>query len=468
MQFQNLSQKQQLKIFPQQLQLLHLFHLNSIELEQHIKQELEENPMLEKASEFEAQDEAPGDTDEWGDPYSNADDVPDYKLETRQSYKDRKLPERTLEVSSDFRKEATNQLNLLPLSEADKALGEFLIYCLSESGLFESTAEELAEDYSLRNTKWLDVSEVERVIGIIQQLDPPGIGAFSVKECLLIQLKRMDKKCPIVKAAIRMLEDHYNDLKDRNFTKIHEALEADEDSFKAILTLIGSLKFKPVAVNEDAPPQLDTIIPDFLLIENEDGLDVSLARESSPFLGISSAWRTKVNQIDKGKNRREAQYLKNKLNSAEWFISAIRQRESTMLRVMRAILRHQYEYFMTGDKSVIRPMILKDIADVVGVNISTVSRITCNKYIQTIFGNILLKDLFNEGLMDQDGEKISVKKIHEVLEKVIEEEDKHSPLSDQQLVQLLSEHGFKIARRTVAKYRKELKIPTAQYRSLLA
>lgn len=207
-------------------------------------------------------------------------------------------------------------------------------------------------------------------------------------------------------------------------------------------------------------------MPDFILREENDRLEVSLVRERSSHLHISNSWKSMVNAVEKGKNKGEAQYLKNKLNAAEWFVSAIKQRESTMLGVMKAILKLQYDYFATGDESLIKPMILKNVAERVGVDISTVSRITCNKYVQTPFGNILLKNLFNEGLENAAGELVSVRKIQETLEEVIQQEDKRSPYSDQQLVLVLARKGLKIARRTVAKYREELKIPTAQLRSL--
>jgi RNA polymerase sigma-54 factor len=277
----------------------------------------------------------------------------------------------------------------------------------------------------------------------------------------------MNTKQPDVKLGIKLLEDHYDDLKQRNFEKLYDALGIDDEDLRITLEMIGALKMKPMAGCENSSNQQETVMPDYIMREENDRLEVFLVRERSAHLHISNNWKSMVNAVEKGKsNKGEAQYLKNKLNAAEWFVSAIKQRESTMLGVMKTILALQHDYFATGDESLIKPMILKNVAERVGVDISTVSRITCNKYVQTPFGNILLKTLFNEGLENAAGELVSVRKIQETLEEVIEQEDKRTPYSDQQLVLVLARKGLKIARRTVAKYREELKIPTAQLRSL--
>lgn len=467
--YQNLAQKQQLKIHPQQLQMLHLFHLNTMELEQRIVQEIEENPMIEEKNDQENSAEAPDETqpqeyqdwDEFG-----YDDTPDYKLENSQFYQQTDLPNKPLVEIADFRSELLNQYNLLNVQEHDKLLGAFIINNLTDAGFLELSTETLAEDFSLKNSKWFDPSVFETQIHIIQQLDPVGVAARSIQECLLIQLRRMNTKQPDVKLAIRLLENYYDDLKQRNFEKLYDALDIDDEDLRITLELIGGLKMKPMAGCENSSNQQETVMPDYILREENDRLEASLVRERSSHLHISNSWKSMVNAVEKGKNKGEAQYLKNKLNAAEWFVSAIKQRESTMLGVMKTILKLQYDYFATGDESLIKPMILKNVAERVGVDISTVSRITCNKYVQTPFGNILLKTLFNEGMENAAGELVSVRKIQETLEEVIQQEDKRSPYSDQQLVLVLARKGLKIARRTVAKYREELKIPTAQLRSL--
>jgi len=465
---QNLVQKQQLKIHPLQLQMLNLFHLNTIELEQRIQQELEENPIIEEKKEEVEPAEAADDPNEYKDWDEYAyDDIPDYKVENTQFYQQADLPNKPLVEITDFRKEVVSQFNLLQQTEEEKHLGEFIINSLSDEGFLENSYEAIADDYSLKFSKWIDASEVERIVKIIQGLEPIGVGTASIRECLLIQLHRMNVKQPDVKMAIALLENHYDEMKQRSFNKICTALNMDEDDLKIVLELIASLKLKPVAGSESTPTQFDTIIPDFIVTEEEDELVIALTKERSPHLSINASWKARVRDMDKEKRSKgESQYLKNKLSAAEWFVSAIKQRESTMLGVMRTIVKLQEDYFKTGDESLLKPMILKNVADRVGVDISTVSRITCNKYVQTPFGNVLLKNLFNEGLENQAGELVSVKKIQEVLEEVIEQEDKSSPYSDQQLALVLARKGLKIARRTVAKYREELKIPTAQLRSL--
>lgn len=467
--YQHITQKQQLKIHPQQLQMLHLFHLNTMELEQRIQQEIEENPMIEENKDQEnasdlnddAQAQEYQDWEEYG-----YDDTPDYKVENGQFYQQNDLPNKPIVEIADFRSDLLNQFSLLTIKEKDSELGAFLISCLTDEGFLEVSSETLAEDYSLKHSKWIDDAMIETQVRIIQQLDPAGVGARSIQECLLIQLRRMNTKRPDVKLAITLLENYYEDLKQRNFEKLYDTLQIDDEDLKITLEMLAALKMKPMTGIESTPSQQETVMPDFILHEDNGELEVSLVKERSSHLHISTSWKSMVKSVEKGRNKGEAQYLKNKLNAAEWFVSAIKQREGTMLNVMKTIFKIQKEYFLTGDESLIKPMILKNIAEKVGVDISTVSRITCNKYIQTPFGNILLKNLFNEGLENAAGELVSVRKIQETLEEVIEQEDKQSPYSDQQLVLVLARKGLKIARRTVAKYREEMKIPTAQLRSL--
>jgi RNA polymerase sigma-54 factor len=467
--YQHLAQKQQLKIHPQQLQMLHLFHLNTLELDQRIQNELEENPLIEQNAEPEAQTEK-DDKDEVQD-YQDweeyaYDDYPDYHNNSQQQFSRQELlPNKSLVSTGDFRSEAVNQLNLSKLSDEDRQIGEFIINGLSDEGFLEGTAEAIADDYSLKHLKLIDPAVVQKMIDHIQTFEPIGIGASCIQECLLIQLKRMNTKRPDVKLAIRLLEDFYNELKSRNFDKVMEALEIDEEDIRITLDLLASLKLKPVPKGDSSPVQYDTIIPDFIVTQQENSLHVVLYKEKASTLKINSSWKEKVQHIEKGgADQASARYLTNKLNAAEWFVNAIKQRESTMLKVMKAIVKLQYDYFLSGDELTLKPMILKNVADMVGVDISTVSRITCNKYVQTPFGNILIKTLFNEGITNQEGVAVSVRKVQEAIQQVIMKEDKNSPYSDQQIATLLANKGLKIARRTVAKYRDELRIPAAQLR----
>lgn len=464
--YQNLTQKQQLKIHPQQLQMLHLFHLNTIELEQRIQNELEDNPLIEQNTDPELatsknDKEDIQDYQDW-DEFAY-DDSPSYHAKYSQQ---EQMPEKPIVESIDFRTEALTQLSWLQLPAEETEIAEFIIHSLNEEGFLEGNAETVADDYSMKRLKIVDVSLIDKIIKVVQSFEPVGLAATSIQDCLIIQLKRMDTKRPDVKFAIRLLEDFYQDMKARNFNRIMDTLNIDEEDIKIILDLLGSLKLKPVPKGDNTPVQYDTIIPDFIVTQEDDSLEVSLFKEKGSSLKISNAWKAKVKNMEKGQGGDQAtsKYLSNKLNAAEWFVNAIKQRESTMLKVMKAIVKVQYEYFNTGDELQIKPMILKNIADMVGVDISTVSRITCNKYVQTPSGNVLIKNLFNEGIANQEGVAVSVRKVQETIQQVIQEEDKTSPYSDQQIAELLARKGFKIARRTVAKYRDELRIPAAQMR----
>jgi len=463
--YQNLSQKQQLKIHPQQLQMLHLFHLNCIELEQRIQNELEENPLIEQTEEPEAATEKE-DKDEVQD-YQDwdefaYDDTDNFQSRVSQT---ERMPERPIVELTDFRTEALNQFQLLNLCEEDNDLGEFIINSLSDEGFLEGTPETIADDYSMKRLKITDRETVERVLAIIQSLEPVGLGTSCIQECLLVQLKRMNTKAPDVKLAIRLLEEHYTDLKARDFNKLMDVLNVDEEDIEITLHLMGTLKLKPVPKGDSVPVQYDTIVPDFIIAIEDDRIEVSLFKERAAALKISNSWKRKVKDYEHGHgDKATSKYLSNKLQAAEWFVSAIKQRESTMLRVMKAIAHIQRDYFLTGDELQIKPMILKNVSDMVGADISTVSRITCNKYVQTPSGNILIKDLFNEGITNQEGVVISVRKVQEAIQQVVHSEDKNAPLSDQQIADLLILKGFQIARRTVAKYRDELNIPVAQMR----
>jgi len=470
---QNLAQRQQLKILPQQIQLLNLFHLNTIELEHRIQQEIEENPLLEENASDEA-DEADKfnkeDVQEYSDWEEHGyDDVPDYKTEYENYFNNEKIPEKPLPETCDFREMLKQQFKLM-YNETDVELATYLIDSLNESGLLDQKLEDVADDLSFRFKKWIEVEELEVSLKKIQELDPAGIGARSIRECLLLQLGRMNTKRPDVRMAIRLLKEHFNDLGSRNMDKIMHHLHIEDDELKIILQLLSSLKMKPVTESTESFQANQQIMPDFIIALNGSELEVSLYRQRSASLHINHSWMETVKNTEENHQTDKAtkQYLRNKLNAAQWFVSAIKQRESTMLKVVRAIGKLQYEYFLEGDIKLIKPMILKNVAEMVGVDISTVSRITCNKYVSTPFGTLLLKDIFTEGIINKQGETISNRVIQTAIEEVIETEDKQKPFTDQQLVSILSQKGFSIARRTVAKYRELLQIPVAQMRALWA
>lgn len=471
---QNLSQKQQLKILPQQIQLLNLFHLNTIELEHRIQQELEENPLLEESASEDTIEsdkynkETVQDYKDW-DEYGY-DDLPDYKTEYENYFNSEKIPERPLPDMVDFREALKQQFKLICNDEKTVNIASYLIDSLNEAGMLDTDLADIADDLSFKHKKWVEVNELEEVLLQIQQLDPAGIAARSIRECLLLQLKRMNGKRPDVKMAIRLLEEHFSDLGSRNMDKIMHHLNIEDDELKIILQLLASLKMKPIAGSSESMQTNQQIMPDFIITIDGDDLEVSLYRQRSASLHINQNWMESVMSSEASVHTDKAtkQYLRNKLNAAQWFVSAIKQRESTMLKVVKAIVKLQYDYFREGDIKLIKPMILKNIAELVGVDISTVSRITCNKYVTTPFGTLLLKDLFTEGIINKKGEVISNRVIQTAIEEVIETEDKQKPYTDQQLVSILSQKGFSIARRTVAKYRELLQIPVAQMRALWA
>lgn len=470
---QRLAQKQRLKILPQQIQLLNFFHLNTLELEQRIQQEIEDNPLLEdQKNEFEPLAEkynkdAVQDYQDYEEYVY--DDIPDYKLEYNNYLHNDKVPERPIVNGSDFRKSLKEQYKLAHDDEEEIALAEYIIDSFSECGLMEQDIEDLAEDFSFKLNKWVEPEHIMNVLHKVQELDPVGIGARNIKECLLIQLKRMNSKRPDVKMAIQLLENHFTDLHNRNMDRIKSHLKIDEEELKIVLQLIATLKMKPVSEETDGIGVNQNILPDFLVTRNGDNIEVQLYRNRSESLSINSTWKQMADDTTQVTTDKMAvQYLKNKLQSAQWFIHAVQQREATMLKIMRAIVQLQFDYFTTGDINLLKPMILKNIAEMVGVDISTVSRITCNKYAETPFGLLLLKELFTEGIANENGLVISNKVIQSAIEEVIENEDKHNPYTDQQLVSILSQKGFSVARRTVAKYREQLQIPVSHVRSLWA
>ncbi len=470
---QHLGQKQRLKILPQQIQLLNFFHLNTLELEQRIAQEIEDNPLLDdQKNEFETaadkyNKDSVQDYQDWEE--YGYDDIPDYKTEYNGYLHNDKLPERPVVGGFDYRSTLKEQYKLTTDDQTEIEVAEFIIDSLNDSGLMEQDMEALAEDYSFKQNKWVEPSSIEMILEKVQQLEPVGIGARSIKECLLIQLHRLNTKRPDVKMAVRLLEEHFTDLHNRNMDKIKIHLAIDDEELKIVLRLIASLKMRPVCELQEGVNTNQNILPDFIITRNGDSIDVALYRNRSESLSINSSWKEMAENNAKVTTDKSAvQYIKNKLQSAQWFIHAVQQRESTMLKIMRAIVQMQYDYFVTGDINQLKPMILKNIAEMVGVDISTVSRITCNKYAESPFGLLLLKDLFTEGIANQTGQVISNKVIQSAIEEVIESEDKHNPYTDQQLVKILSQKGFSVARRTVAKYREQLQIPVSHVRGLWA
>ncbi len=469
---QQQSQRQQLRILPQQIQLLNLYFLNSLELQQRIKNELEENPFLDTQEEKPADEADTKLTKESSQDFESSeehmyDDRPDYKSDYQNYFDSDVAPNAAIVNVTTFKEDAIQQLHMLELSKEDQETAEYLIDILSPQGLMDRPLDEVADDMSFHFQNVITEETIKRGLAIVQSLDPIGIGAVSIQECLLIQLRAMNVKRPDVKCAINLLENHFNDLMHRQFEKLHHTLKVDDDELRVVLNLIGSLKFYPVTEISRHDPK-NTIIPDFIITNYGDTVQVTLfsSRAGSVFVN-QSLHDQLANQISQ-KDKTASQYVKSKLSSAQWFVNAVKQREDTMMRIMQCIVEMQREYFIEGDIRFLKPMVLRNVAEMSGMDISTISRITGNKYAETHFGLIYLKDLFSEGIADKKGDVISNKVIQSVIGEAIESEDKKHPYTDQQLVNLLAQKGYNIARRTVAKYREQMQVPIAQIRAVWA
>ncbi|MPR32749.1 RNA polymerase factor sigma-54 [Salmonirosea aquatica] len=481
MQRQAQVQRQTLKYSPLQIQMLNLLHLTTLELEHRIKEEMEENPVLEEGKDEETKekeevedfadkgetvgvgdDEVPAMQDyyDWDEFRDN--DIPDYKTYSNNYTPDDELYTRPMVETVSFRDELKEQIHFLKLDERQELIAEFILDSLDEDGFLRRDCDIIADDISFANSIFIDAGEVEAMLRVIQQLDPAGIAARDLRESLLIQLNRLGGNSTEWKLARQIVSDTFDELGARNYDKIMRVLEISEDQLKDALQVIVSLNPKPASGLRNDTSINDSIKPDFLMRYLPDGdIEVQLAWGNSPALRMNRVFTQMA--VEKN-DRATKQFLKNKINSAKWFIDAIKQRETTMLNTMKAIVKLQYDYFQTGNIKKLRPMILKDVAEIIDMDISTVSRVTTNKYVQTPFGIVLLKDLFTEGVAREDGTEVSNRAIQEAIREIVEAEDKRHPLNDQQITDLLAERDYVVARRTVAKYREQLSIPTSRLR----
>ena len=468
---QQQTQRQQLKILPQQIQLLNLYFLNSLELQQRIKNELEENPFLDTIEEKGPDEESKltkdsvQDFQDWEE--RGYDDIPDYKSDYQNYFDTEVAPNAAIVNETTFKEDAKHQLHMLHLNEDDTQTAEYIIDILNHQGLMDKPLDEVADDMSFHFQTVVETETIKKGLAIVQSLDPVGIGATSIQECLLIQLRTMNTKRPDVKCAINLLQNHYSDLMHRQFEKLHHVLKIDDEELRVVLNLIGSLKFYPVTEISRHDPK-NTIIPDFIITNYGETIQVNLYSSRSGSVFVNQSLHDQLASQISSKDRTASQYVKSKLSSAEWFVNAVKQREDTMLRIMKCIVQLQHEYFLEGDIRLLKPMVLRNVAEMSGMDISTISRITSNKYAETHFGLLYLKKLFSEGIADKKGDVISNKVIQSVIEDAIHAEDKKHPYTDQQLVNLLSSKGYNIARRTVAKYREQMQIPIAQIRAVWA
>lgn len=453
-----------------------------MQLEQRIKKELEENPALEEGPDdddtpIQAEDEqdderGESEQDEFTlDDYLNDEDIPDYRLQINNSSRDdEKKNEIPFTAGSSFQENLMSQFSLRVDDEKDLVLGEYIIGNLDEDGYLRREIENMVDDLAFLQNVSTTTEELDKILEIIQDLEPAGVGARDLRETLLLQLERKDKTNRAVALAIEILRDYFDEFSRRHYEKIMARLDLDDQEMKSVVDEILKLNPKPGGVYSD--PFIKTaqhIIPDFVLDQTDDGLELSLNNRNIPELKISKAYSEMLETYtrDKASNRQSRDallFVKQKLDSARWFIDAMRQRQNTLLLTMNAILEYQKEYFMEGDDTKLRPMILKDVAEMTGLDISTVSRVANSKYIQTHFGIFPLKFFFSEGMQTDTGDEVSTREIKRILMECLGNENKRKPLTDEKLTEILKEKGYQIARRTVAKYREQLNIPVARMR----
>jgi RNA polymerase sigma-54 factor len=479
---QKLQQKLLQKLSPQQIQMIKLLEVPAMQLEQRIKKELEENPALEEGpDEEDAQGEDEEDVDfeqeerdqeEFGlDDYLNDEDIPDYRLQVNNTSKDEdRRDEIPYASGSSFHDSLISQFNLRSDTEREDILGEYIIGNIDDDGYLRREVENMVDDLAFLQNITTDTDELTAVLKIIQDLEPAGVGARDLRECLLLQLERKDKSVRSVALATTVLTDYFEEFSRRHYEKIMSKLGISEEDMKSIVEEVLKLNPKPGgAVSDPYSKSAQHIIPDFILEQTDAGLDLSLNNRNIPELKISRGYSEMLESYSRdkaaGKQNRDAiMFVKQKLDSAKWFIDAIRQRQNTLLLTMNAILQYQREYFIEGDDTKLRPMILKDVAEMTGLDISTVSRVANSKYIQTHFGIYPLKFFFSEGMQTDSGDEVSTREIKRILQECLGNEDKRRPLTDEKLTEILQEKGYQIARRTVAKYREQLNIPVARMR----
>ena len=491
---QSLQQKLLQKLSPQQIQLMKLLQVPTANLEERIKEELEENPALEVGEdghddynddpkdEFDSSNEEDFDTDGSPDEYENLDlseyvndsddEVGDYKL------RDENYPEMDegkvvpIRVETTFHDILLTQLGLMKMDDRSHKIAEQIVGSIDDDGYLRRELTSIADDLAFRQNIVATEKEIEALIKNIQQFDPPGICARDLKECLVLQLKRKLTEGKEVEQAMLVLEKYFDEFTKKHYEKIQRGLGLDDVQLKAVINQIIKLNPKPGGNIGQVNKAESYIIPDFFIFNNAGMLELTLNSKNAPDLRISEGYRDMMKDYEKGtkKDKRQKEavlFIKQKIDSAKWFIDMIKQRQQTLIGTMQSIMNYQQLFFLTGDETTLKPMILKDIAEMTGLDISTVSRVANSKFVQTEFGTYRLKFFFSESLSTDSGEEVSTREVKKILSNLIEAEDKHKPLSDEQLTDMLQEKGYNIARRTVAKYREQLNLPVARLRKQL-
>lgn len=469
-----INQKQvlslQQKLSPQQIQMIKLLELPTVQLEQRIKQEIENNIVLEE-EERRTEDEEQQPQEISVDEYLREDETPSYKSRINNYSKDDKQRPVYLTEGRSLQEYLIEQLGYRNLPEREQRLAVYLVGSLDEDGYLRRDLESVADDIAFTVGIETTAAELERVLGVIHELEPAGVGARNLQECLLLQMDQLPSVTPARRLARRILTSYFDEFVKKHYEKLIARLQVSEEEFREAIAEIRHLSPKPG--NLYAEGGTDTtpyIIPDFILDYQDGHFQLSLNSYNVPEVRINRRYVEMIRDMVgpdgkvREKDRDAVQFVKSKIDSAKWFISAIKQRHDTLMRTMQTILDYQQEYFKDGDRSKLRPMILKDIADRTGLDVSTISRVVNSKYVQTQFGIILLKSLFSEAMQTESGEEVSSYEIKHILQECIDEEDKRHPLTDETLMDILNAKGYRIARRTVAKYREMLGIPVARLR----
>jgi len=479
---QHLQLKLSQKLSPQQIQLMKLIQLPTQAFEQRLKEEMIENPALEtgQEEEFESTDyDADGDEYDYDnerietediniDEYLSDDETPEYKLHTNNYSSDDEEKEIPIVAQMSFHQDLLNQLNTFMLSDTEREIAEFLVGSIDDMGYIRRSVQDLVDDMAFTQGIYTDEQTVERILQIVQELEPAGVGARDLQECLLLQLKR---KTPTdsIEMAIDIIENQFDSFTKKHYEKLLQKYGISQEYLRKAIDEIERLNPKPGGSYAGNSKIAEHIVPDFTIRIVDGELELSLNGRNAPSLHISKDYqemlKTYKDSREKSTAQKDAvQFIKQKLDSAKWFIDAIKQRQETLFVTMNAIMHYQQEYFLDGEETKLKPMILKDIADMIGLDISTVSRVANSKYVETPYGTKLLKDFFSESMKNDQGEDVSTIEIKKILQNIIEEEDKQKPYPDDKLAEILKEKGYPIARRTIAKYREQLDIPVARMR----
>jgi RNA polymerase sigma-54 factor len=481
---QSLQQKLLQKLSPQQIQLMKLIQLPTQAFEERLKQEIEENPALdtgkEESDNFEDTLVNDTDYDDSGtdkietddiniDEYLSDDEYPSYKTQANNYSSDDEEKQIPYAAGTTFHQSLLNQLNTFNIDEEESAIAEFLVGSIDDSGYIRREIIDLVDDLAFTQNIFTSEEKVEKILTeVVQKLDPIGVGARNLKECLIIQLKAKNSK-ENTQLAIEILQNAFDHFVKKHYNKLLDKFNISEEKLKDVITEIGRLNPKPGSSYAGNNKIVEQIVPDFSIRIIDGKLELTLNSRNAPELHISKEYSNMLKGYNDAKEKNKSQkdavlFIKQKLDSAKWFIDAIKQRQQTLLVTMNAIMQHQEEFFLTGDERKLKPMILKDIADEINMDVSTVSRVANSKYVSTPYGTKLIKEFFSESMKNDQGEDVSTREIKKILETVIKEEDKRKPLTDDKLSKILKEKGYPIARRTVAKYREQLDISVARLR----